>query len=132
MSLKLTATTIFAALAHVSLPTEKPGVFNEGSVTCRFNHLPHEEVNSFLDGLRDLGDGEQPARLTESLNDPHAFVKRALVAVEGIADDSGNLEPSAALELVLGNQTFWLAALKAFLETYNGAPAKNSKPSQKR
>lgn len=132
MSLKLTATTIFAALAHVSLPTEKPGVFNEGSFTCRFNHLPHEEVNSFLDGLRDLGDGEQPARLTESLNYQHAFVKRALVAVEGIADDTGNLEPSAALELVLGNQTFWLAALKAFLETYNGAPAKNSKPSQKR
>lgn len=132
MSLKLTAIATFAALAHVSLPTEKPGVFNEGSFTCRFNHLPHEEVNSFLDGLRDLGDGEQPARLTESLNYQHAFVKRALVAVEGIADDSGNLEPSAALELVLGNQTFWLAALKAFLETYNGAPAKNSKPSQKR
>ena len=50
----------------------------------------------------------------------------------GKADDTGNLEPAAALELVLGNQTFWLAALKAFLETYNGAPAKNSKPSPKR
>lgn len=132
MSLKLTTITTFAATARVSLPTERPGIFNEGSFTCRFNHTPHEEVNRFLDGMRDLGDDEQPARLTESLDYQHTFIKRTLTAVEGIADDTGTLEAEAALELVLSNQTLWLAALKAFLETYSGAPAKNSKPSRKR
>lgn len=132
MSLKLTRTTTFAATAEVSLPTDTPGVFNHGSFTSRFHHLPHGEVNAFLDGLRGLGDDENPARLSESLAYQHDFITRALTAVEGIADDSGTLEPAAALTVVLDNQPLWLAALKAFLESYNGAPAKNSKPSPKR
>lgn len=131
MSLKLTRTTTFAATARVSLPTERAGTFNEGSFTCRFNFLSHDDVNRFIDGLRDLGDDEQPARLTESLDYQRTFLAGTLTGVEGIADDSGTLDAEAALELVLGNQTLWLAALKAFLETYNGAPAKNSKPSRK-
>lgn len=132
MSLKLTATTTFAATANVSLPTDKPGVFNEGSFTCRFNHLPDAEVTAFLDGMRDLGIDDQPARVTDLLEYQHAFLKRALASVEGIADDSGNLAPEAQLSTVINAQALWVPALNAFLETYGGARAKNSKPSRKR
>lgn len=132
MSLKITAINTFAATAHISLPTDKPGVWIEGSFTCRFNYLPNAEVNAFLDGLNELKRDGQTPRLTESLEFQHAFIKRALYAVEGISDDSGNLEPAAALELVLGNQSLWVEALNAFITTYSGAAAKNSKPSQKR
>lgn len=132
MSLKLTSAATFAATAHVRLPTDTPDVYNEGSFVCRFNHLPHAEVNAFLDGLRELGDGETPARLQDSLAYQRDFVERALAGVEGISLDGAKPGADEALALVLGHQTLWLAALKAFLESHSGAAAKNSKPSRAR
>ncbi|MFA5589794.1 MAG: hypothetical protein WDA70_03625 [Lysobacteraceae bacterium] len=132
MSLKYTAITTFAGTAFASLPTDKPGVYNEGSFTCHFNYLEDADVNTFLDDLQALGGDEQPGKLGKSLGYQYAFVKRILVSVEGIAGESGNLPPETQFDIVLSNQTLWLAALKAFLENRNGAPAKNSKPSQKR
>ena len=131
MSLKLTTITAFAAVAHVSLPTENPGVFNEGSIICRFNYLTDADVSAFLDGVSDLSAGGQP-RISELLEHQHAFLKRALVGVEGITDDNGNLASEVQLSMVINSQALWVPALNAFLETRGGAKSKNSKPSQKR
>jgi len=114
--LKFVRTDSFRANVSVSLAGSDPKHPVEGSFTAEFKHYDRAAFESLVD--EQLGDTE--------------FLRRVLVGVEGIADDSGPLTAEAQVDLVISDLALGAAAVRAFVENLAGAPAKNSNPSRKR
>lgn len=120
----------FAATIYVSLPTEDPDRFNEGSFTARFKYPKQERYAEILDQLIDNSVG---STLPEAVSRKRAILDELLVSVDGIGDADGvAMAPEAARATVLENLSLLSATLDAFVPAYTGAAAKNSKPSPRR
>jgi len=115
--LKFVRTDTFRATVTVCLPGSDPQNPVEGSFTATYNHFDRAGFELLVD--EQLGDTE--------------FLRRVLVGVDGIGDDSGAaIAPEAQVDLVIGNIALGAAAVRAFVENLAGAQSKNSKPLRKR
>lgn len=107
----------FAATVSVSMPSSDPKKPVEGSFTAFFKHYDRAGFESLVE--EQLGDAE--------------FLRRVLVGVDGIGDDSGTvITPEAQLDLVVNDIALGAAAVRTFVQQLAGAAAKNGKPSRSR
>jgi hypothetical protein len=136
--LKLTQTSTFATTVKVRLPTERPGVFNEGDFTARFKFVEPDKFLEFVDGVREVGEvddhgNRQLATTLEITQYQREVLGQVLEGVEGIGDGNGTaFEPDKQKEMVFAHLTLLQATFDAFFSGYRAAPAKNSKRSPKR
>jgi hypothetical protein len=119
MMLKLSKTNLVALPVKLRLPTETPGTFNEGSITCKVVVLPKERLNELADA------GTPDAE----------YIGEVLKSVEGLGDDEGQpMIGDTALTAVTSGpwSTFLQAAILAsYFEQFGDARVKNSKPSRR-
>ncbi len=118
--LKLSKATTFAHQVKVRLPTDKPDVFNEGTITVNYNIKSKDE-------FVELGD--------KGLSDQEYF-DAAVNSVDGLGDSEGN--PISGAEALAETKsgkwsTFLLSAIISdYFEQYGEARVKNSRPSRGR
>jgi len=118
--LKLSKTSTIARTVSVQLGTDDPGVFNEGTITVRYNILPKSEI----------------IELTNQGTSDHDYIRRVVADVSGLCGDNDQpLSGEAALAEVLdGRLSMYLqrAILDEFFDHFGDVRVKNSRPSRGR
>jgi hypothetical protein len=127
MSLKITRRGLetFDANVEVSIPTTGDR-YIEGRFKAHFRRVPMARYLEIVDTFqRAVGND----RLADLMEEKVRTLDEILIKVEGIADENGELSPEEQREFVLTELIPLNAALVEFMTRYQGAAAKNSKPS---
>lgn len=118
--LKLTRTNTIAMPVRIRLPTDKPNVFNEGTITCQVKIKSKDEIRQIVEA--EISDAD--------------LVRELVQDVSGLGDADGNpLQGDAAIEeIISGPWSSYLTVgiIQTYFEQYGEARVKNSRPSRGR